>query len=210
MLSVRNAIPLGIACMLGGCIAEPSPDPMIVVFPATGRDIATFQQDDAICLRHATDHTAYDSPVQPNSVVAAPANGAAAPASQTQSATPPSDDGGFGGQPLDQKAYAQCMAARGDTVKLEAPPADADGDSYAYPDSAYPYIVGYPYAFSAPYMWGYPYGYGYGYPGLYMADGFYGGFGWYGGGRYWRRGRWGHGAHGGHGGGHGGGGGGHH
>jgi hypothetical protein len=164
---VREAAPLGIALTLAACAYQP-PGPQLIVLPGTGKDLAAFQQDDAICRQHAVAHTGYTSP-GPSSTTGptgGPALGIGTPSSATAATLDPA-----GTEPPDAAGYLQCMAARGDSVQPQATDADR-----AY---AYGYTYGYPDAY------GYGYGYGYGYPYPFYDGGFYGGFGWYGGG-------WGH------------------
>lgn len=207
MLSARILFPLGMACLVTACVAEPPPTPMLVVLPGTGRSLAAFQQDDAICYQHAVAHTGYQ-PVAPAAGSAGNAsdgnarsgNGASGPVGTSAglggaTAIPTAGTPVHGSAP-DEAAYAQCMASRGDTVKLQPQPYDSDAYDYGYPySSAYPYGITYPYGLNYPYSAGYPYGYGYGYgyPGPFLDDGFYGGFGWGGYGGWWHGGRWGRG-----------------
>jgi hypothetical protein len=156
---VRIVAPLAAGLALAAC-ATPQPGPPVTVLPGKGRDLAAFQQDDAICQRHAVALTGYGDLAQP----ATPQAPVGTPPASTAYGTSPATPAGSGTatasasvplatQPENETSYLQCMAARGDTVQPQAA---------AYPTYGYAY--------------GYPDDYGYPYP-LY-DDGFYGGFGW--------------------------------
>jgi hypothetical protein len=156
---VRIVAPLATGLALAAC-ATPQPGPPVTVLPGKGRDLAAFQQDDAICQRHAVAFTGYGDLTQP----ATPKAPVGTPPASTAYGTAPATPAGSGTatasasvplatQPENETSYLQCMAARGDTVQPLAA---------AYPTYGYAY--------------GYPDDYGYPYP--FYDDGFYGGFGW--------------------------------
>jgi hypothetical protein len=214
--AARRLAPVAVALALGACATSPPGYP-VTVLPGTGKNLAAFQQDQAVCEQHAVAHTGYGGPGQPGATnlpagtASSPRNGAseggpAGPGVTTANAAVPANAAGPGGnQPFDGVGYLQCMASRGDTVQPQPG---------AYGATAFGYGAPYGYAY------GYPYDYGYPYP--FYDDAFYGGFGVVGGGfahrgffhRGFVHGGFGHGGFGhggfGHGGfGHGGGGGGH-
>jgi hypothetical protein len=175
---------LGAALALAACASQiPETFPASVV-PGKGKDLAAFQQDDAVCRHHALAHTGYASLPPPAASGAASGLGAKTSAAGTGPNTEQSEaDGG------DEVGYLQCMAARGDTVQVQP----------GYAEAVSPYFYAAPYGY--PYGYGYPFGFGDFYGGVDL------GFG-YGGGRYrgWHGGHWGHGGFAHAGGGHGGGG----
>ncbi|MDR3530557.1 MAG: hypothetical protein P4L90_08415 [Rhodopila sp.] len=175
MPSARILAPLGVFLTLGACAVAPPPGFPAMVVPGSGKDLAAFQEDDAICRQHAINGTGYNGPApaaaqstvqEPAGAVASGAEGGGAAGSAASTSAPPTS---AGAEPQNEVGYLQCMAARGDAVWL-APP------DYGAPYPGY-YSGGYPYA--------YPYGYAYPYPDYY--GGFYGAWGWGGG---WHGGGW--------------------
>jgi hypothetical protein len=151
---LRARVPCGILLALGGCVVAPPPGPAYVVVPAKGKDAAAFQQDAQTCQR----------------AVLPPAGPPGAP--------PAAASSGY------DVAYAQCMAAQGNTVRAVG---GADpGDAYGYVGyPAYAYVYPDPYADAGlPFFGGYYGGWGGGW-----GHGWHGG-GWRGGG--WRGGGWRH------------------
>jgi hypothetical protein len=173
--------------------------------PGQGKSFEAFQQDDATCRGWATQQTGGVQPGQAatnsavGSAVLGTALGAAAGAaigsvggavgagaaigaatgllagSAIGADTAQASAGNI--QYSYNAAYAQCMAAKGNSVQSPQP---AYAGGYAYPAYGYP---AYPY--------GYPYGYGYG-PAYFGPSvvigggwGWRGGWGWHGGYRHW-------------------------
>jgi hypothetical protein len=198
MNSVRPLRSLAASLLLAGCTASVPQDPLILTFPGQDKSASDFRQDQAICQRHAILHTGYglpsEVPVQP--LEGAPGGGAA---TTSPAAAATGDVSAAKAEIPDELSFAQCMAARGDTV---VPVSTYDEQSeYAYRGnigygSDYPYA--YPF-FGAGIVGGFGFSHwhhhGY-YGGAYHGGGYHGG-GYHGG--------WG-GHEGGHGGGHGGGG----
>lgn len=143
---IHRSLPLGLVLVISACASEPSA-PAATILPGQGKPLAAFQQDDLVCQRHALAHAGYNDPEQP--IASGP------------------DERPPDGVVPDEPAYLQCMAARGNTIQLNAPP-------YALPTGA----PGYSYTYEYP-----PY-----------ASAFVGGFGFggFGGGR-WHHGGWHHG-----------------
>jgi hypothetical protein len=176
VIAARRLLPLGAALMLGACAEGRPSGPAVIVVPGSGKDFAAFQQDDAICRRHAAANTGYGNPTLPHAegLNAVPSGitgeagsawaagttsgaGTAAGAPAGSGTSGANASGAFAPEPPvatvpDQLGYLQCMAARGDTVHSEptgyAKTANWDGYTYPY-DYAYPY----------PYGYGYPYGF---------------------------------------------------
>jgi hypothetical protein len=185
MTVVRAVAVVGGVLALNACAPVARP---VVGLPPPGKDVKTFQAEDADCHTQAA-RAAYGS------VQAGGAQVGGSPA-ESDPAAPHGTDAQW------QRyfaTYTQCEASHGNTV---TPVPWAVYLGYGYPGYGYgAYAYDYPYG----YYYGYPYFYGYPYPFLY--SGFFGfGYGHYGHGFY------GHGG-GGYGGGYGGGGhggGGHH
>jgi hypothetical protein len=109
-----------------------------MIAPGKDRTAAAFQQDQAICQQHALAHTGWDVPAASAArAPAPPAPSASAPANQSGPADPTP------AQRSDDLSFMQCMAARGDTVRM------------ASADDLYPSTAPYPYAYPSPYR--YPY-----------------------------------------------------
>jgi hypothetical protein len=198
---------LGASLLLAGC--APSAPQVFVAFPGKDKSAAAFQQDQAICQQHAISNTGYGLPPElpaDGNVATTADGGAGAPnldrpgATSTGEVSTPAKVGFPEGI-----SYAQCMAARGDTV---LPVAKYYDEEYAYNPNGFGYGSDYTYAYPF-YGTGLVGGFGfYGFNGSHhhgYHNGAYNG-GWRGhggGGRGWG----GHGGLGGHGGGgHGGGG----
>lgn len=167
-ISMRALVPLSALLALAACVSQPSPLGSFTVLPGKGRDLTAFQQDDAICSRHAMQHSGYAS--TGNSNPTHPGTGAPAPAL----AQPPD------GTRPDTVGYLQCMASRGDAV-LQQPAYAVSALPYDYAGTPYGYAYDEP--IDVPYAYGFPFG----------VAGFYGGFGW--GHNGWHRGlykSWGH------------------
>jgi hypothetical protein len=154
---------LGFVLLVAGCASGPPPGPTVLVLPGQNKDLAAFQQDDAICRQHAVAHTGFGESAAPG--VSQPAGGGA-----TDLATEQPGSGAAGenaavqAEPADKAAYAQCMASRGDVVRLQ-PSSYAAVNGYGYPYlDPYAYWYGYPYAFDFPFF--------------FYGGGFYHGFGW--------------------------------
>ncbi len=52
MAAALKILPLGVIFALGGCVAVPPTGTTTVAMPGTGKDLAAFQQDDAICREY--------------------------------------------------------------------------------------------------------------------------------------------------------------
>ena len=178
MIAARRMLPLGAALMLGACVSEPPPGPTAIVVPGSGKDFAAFQQDDAVCRRHAASHTGYGDLRPPHAegshaVINSPteeAGAAGGVGTPTDSgATSAHAPGTSAPEPPDetvpnQLGYLQCMAARGDTVRPEPAGYVEAANWYG---TAYPYDYCYPY----PYGCGYPYDlYGVGFIGVFGSS----------------------------------------
>ncbi|WP_158924426.1 hypothetical protein [Acidisphaera sp. S103] len=176
MIAAIRMLSLGAVLMLGACVSRPPPGPAAIVMPGAGKDFAAFQQDDAVCRRHAAANTGYGDLALPhtvgsNAAISGPTGdaGAAAGAPTGSGAAAANAAGASIPEPNgeavpNQLGYLQCMAARGDTVR-PGPTGDVEAANwYGYP---YPYDYSYPY----------PYGYGYGYPYDFYGAGFIGVFG---------------------------------
>jgi hypothetical protein len=203
---------------LGACAVAPPTGPTVMVMPGKGKDLAAFQQDDAVCRHYASAQIGYGSPAQAatqsavGSAVVGTALGAAAGAAIGAAAGNPAAGAAIGAGSglllgsaagagnaayaagaLQQRydvSYAQCMVAEGNT--LPSGMAAATG-GYAYPSPyAYPYPAypAYPYS-PYPYL-GYPsYYYGAPYLGsISIGFGSWGGWGGWHGGWGWHGGGW--------------------
>jgi hypothetical protein len=209
MKSARTLGSLGASLLLTGCAASAPQGPSILTFPGKDKSAAAFQQDQAICRRHAISHTGYGLASEPagqpsDAGAATTTGGGAAPPSPGPGATTDKVPAAAKAEIPDQLSYAQCMAARGDRV-LSVTPYD-EQYTYAYPDG-FGYGGAYPYAYplyGAGLVGGFGFfgfGHGHHHHGYHHGGGGYHGGGYHGGGH--------HGGWGGHGGG-GHGGGGHH
>jgi hypothetical protein len=136
-----KALPLLLGILaLKACAVAPPSGPAVVALPPEGKDLARFQQEDTGCRGYAQQQIGYGSPQQAASQNAVGSVSASASVQQQQ-------------QQYDI-AYAQCMAASGNTLRQ-------------FP-GGWPYgPYGYPYAFSYYEPWF----------GLPVAFGFFGGFG---------------------------------
>ena len=187
---------LSASLLLAGCAA--SAQQAFVAFPGKDKSAAAFQQDQAICQQHAISHTGYGLPsepaVQPSDRDVATTTGGGGVASNLGPDATPT---GVVSAPAkagipDEVSYAQCMAARGDTVLPVAtydeqyadnPGSFGYGSDYAY---AYPFygaglVGGFGfYGFNRGHHHGYHNGAHHG--GGYHGGGHHGGWGGHGGG----------------------------
>ncbi len=159
----RTLGPLGASLILAACAASAPQGPSILTFPGNDKSAAAFQQDQAICQRHAISHTGYglrSEPAAQPSDSAATATAGGAPAGTSSGPATGNTSAPATPEMPDELSYAQCMAARGDTVQVL--PAPMYDEQYVY---AYPGSIGYGSAYPYPYP-------------LYGA-GFVGGFGFF-------------------------------
>ncbi len=189
-MAISYTAPVALAGLLalGACAAVPPTGPSVMALPPQGKDLATFQSDDASCRQFAFAQT----PGAPGAATAASQNAVGSAALGTAlGAAAGAGLGSLGGavgtgaavgagagllvgsaagsnasaattaglQQQYDVAYTQCMASKGNTV--ESPPGP-------------PVVAGYPYP--------YPYGYG----GPVIVPSFAFGFGNYYGHRYYR------------------------
>ncbi len=191
---------LAASILLAGCaVSAPQDGPSVLTFPGKDKSAADFRQDQAICQQHAISHTGYGLPPETaarqsdsspgGSAVAAPSAAAGAPTGEVSSTA--------GAEIPDEVGFAQCMAARGNTVV----PTYDEQSEYAFRGN---------FGYGSNYLYAYPFygaalvgGFGHSgfnqghhhHGGAYHGGGHHGGWGGHGGG---------HGGWGGHGGGHGG------
>jgi hypothetical protein len=139
---------LSASLLLAGCAAT-TPQ-AFVAFPGNDKSGAAFQQDQAICQQHAISHTGYGLPSEP---AVQPADGNVATTMDGGATSPNLGSGAttagvvsapaMAGIP-DEISYAQCMAARGDTV---LPIAKYYDEEYAYNPNGFGYGSDYAYAY---------------------------------------------------------------
>jgi hypothetical protein len=142
---------LGVSLLLAGCAASAPQGPSFLTFPGSDKSAVAFQQDQAICQRHAISHTGYGLPSEP--AVQSSDGGAAAISGGGPAASSPGPSVVTRKVPAraedempDELSYAQCMAARGDTVQLLPVPIYDEQYAYALPGS-FGYGSDYPYPY---------------------------------------------------------------
>jgi hypothetical protein len=157
---------------LGGCAATPPAGPSVMALPGKGKDFAAFQADDVACRQYASAQIGNSSPAAAANAsavgsaalgtVLGAAAGAAIGAATGNPAVGAAIGAGSGlflggttgigtaqasGGAMQQRydmSYAQCMAAKGESVPAVAA-------------AAYPYAPSYPYAPYASAWYPYPY-----------------------------------------------------
>jgi uncharacterized protein YcfJ len=200
MTTARTALGLLVPLSLGACAVAPPAGPSVLALPSKGKDLQTFQAEDANCRNYASAQIGNGTPQQAanqaavGSAAVGTALGAAAGAligsaggavgagaaigagagllGGSAVGAGSAQNSAYGLQQRYDMAYTQCIASTGNSVQAPPAPALAYGvPAYAYP--AYPYpAYGYPY----PY-----YGYGPGYWGPSVSFGVYRGWGgWHG------------------------------
>lgn len=183
---------------LAACAVAPPAGPTVMAMPGQGKSFEAFQQDDAICRGWATQQTGGAQPAQAatssavGSAVLGTALGAAAGAAIGSVGGAVGAGAAIGGatgllmgsaigasnaqyaagsiQQRYDMAYAQCMAAKGDSVQMPQPAYAAYG--YPYPAYGYP---AYPYYYGPAYVG----------PTVVVGGGWGWGWGWRGGYRRW-------------------------
>lgn len=188
---------------LAACAVAPPTGPSVMAMPGQGKSFEAFQQDDGLCRGWATQQTGGAQPGQAatnsavGSAVVGTALGAAAGAALGSVGGAVGAGAAIGGatglllgsavgasnaqasagniQQRYDMAYAQCMAAKGDSVQIPQPAyASAGYPAYGYPAYGYP-AYGYP-------AYGYP---AYPYYGSTVIVGGGWGWGWHGHYRHW-------------------------
>jgi hypothetical protein len=182
----RTSLILALPAALAACAVAPPSGPDIVAMPGQGKDLASFQQDDAACRGYAQQSTGGTQAAQAatnnavGSAVVGTAVGAAAGAALGSVGGAVGAGAAIGGatgllagsaigansaqasaddlQFHYDTAYAQCMASRGNQV-ASPPPAYAGPTPYAYP---YPYPYPYPAYYGPPVVVRYGWGWGWG------------------------------------------------
>ena len=177
---MRRAVAWGAVLLTGvlaGCVAPPSPQPLVAE-PGPGKTDDAFRQDDAACRTVAVE----PPPAQPGGT---PASTAPATVQPPANATPPT----VGTAPVVETlppgaVYLRCMTARQNLVQPLAPAAPLYAYYQPYPIYAgvgygYPFFYNYGYPnYGYPFGFGYGFGYGrFGYGGRYFGP--YRGFGGY-------------------------------
>ncbi|MDO9707339.1 glycine zipper family protein [Paracraurococcus lichenis] len=199
MTTSRTALALLVPLSLGACAVAPPAGPSVLAVPAKGKDLATFQAEDAQCRNYAQAQIG-GTPAQGanqaavGSAALGTALGAGAGAllgsaggamgagaaigagvglltgSAIGANTAQASAGSL--QQRYDNAYVQCIASTGNGV--QAPPPSVV--------TAYPVAPAYAYPYPYP-AYGYPYPYPYYGPSVSLGFGFYRGYGWHG--RHW-------------------------
>jgi outer membrane lipoprotein SlyB len=171
--SARIATGSAMLVLLAGCATQPV-GPTVAVMPAANKNFDQFQQDQQVCTGYAGQQVGGQAQAANNQAVggailgtalgaglgAAAGGGPGAAIGAASGAVAGTALGagysGGSGYEIQQRyniAYAQCMAAHGNTVPTQQaaynPPPPAYYPGYAYP---YPY---YPFGFYGPYGYGY-------------------------------------------------------
>jgi hypothetical protein len=152
MYSARKLGSLGASLIMVGCVVSPPQGPSILTFPGTDKSAVAFQQDQSICQRHAISHSDYGLPSEPATQTpdgSAAANTAAGAAPAGADAESNKASAPAVAEMPDELGYAQCMAARGNTVQLSPvflyneQYADAYPDGFGYGSGGYPFVGGF-------------------------------------------------------------------